>query len=149
MKKTIDIGIIFDISNNIESIFNSFFVERESIYQFYGIEILNILEKFCNRGISSINEEIRIFAILSGGQKEEIYDFCNLIEIANNKFKESGNGNNNKLLNNLAFSVNQLFEILDSDKQQNDINYLFQNAVDIFTPSIFEQEGKKEKKEIE
>lgn len=149
MKKTIDIGIIFDISNNIESIFNSFFVERESIYQFYGIEILNILEKFCNRGISPINEEIRIFAILSGGQKEEIYDFCNLIEIANNKFKESGNGNNNKLLNNLAFSVNQLFEILDSDKQQNDINYLFQNAVDIFTPNIFEQEGKKEKKEIE
>lgn len=150
MKKTIDIGIIFDISNNIESIFNSFFAERESIYQFYGIEILNILEKFCNRGISPINEEIRIFAILSGGQKEEIYDFCNLIEIANNKFKESGNGNNNnKLLNNLAFSVNQLFEILDSDKQQNDINYLFQNVVDIFTPNIFEQEGKKEKKEIE
>ena len=45
-------------------------------------------------------------------------------------------------MNNLAFSVNQLFEILDSDKQQNDINYLFQNVVDIFTPNIFEQEGK-------
>ena len=39
MKKTIDIGIIFDISNNIESIFNSLFGESESVYQFYGIEI--------------------------------------------------------------------------------------------------------------
>ena len=147
MKQTIDIGIIFDISNNLKNIID-LFVKSENDYQFYGIEILNILEKFCNRGISTRNEEIRIFAILSGGKKEQIYDFCNLIEIASNKFNESGYGKNNKFLNNIAFSVNQLFKSLDSDKQQNDINYLFQNAVDIFTSNIFEPKRKKEKKKI-
>ena len=88
---TIDVGIIFDISSSMEKIFNLF---DESEFMIDGLGILQILYSICQRGENVKNEQIRIFAILSGGQSSEAYDFCDLIQNVNNQLNKSKNKDN-------------------------------------------------------
>jgi hypothetical protein len=81
-----DIGILFDVSGSMRSPFNSL---SSKSYQTRADELTNILERICQRGNRLKNEQIRIFSLLFGGMDEAIYDFCNLMEISNNKFKKT------------------------------------------------------------
>ncbi len=81
-----DIGILFDVSGSMRKIFNSLSSRQ---YHTRAHELTNILERICQRGNRLENEEIRIFSLLFGGYQEKIYDFCNLIEISNNKFNHT------------------------------------------------------------
>ena len=79
----IDIGILFDVSFSMKEPYNSFNFKYS---QSKADEIINILNRIASRGKNSKNEQIRIFSILFGGCRELIYDFCSLIEIANQTF---------------------------------------------------------------
>ena len=81
-----DIGILFDVSGSMRNPFNSL---SSKSYQTRADELTNILERICQRGNRLKNEQIRIFSLLFGGRHEKIYDFCNLLEISNNKFKKT------------------------------------------------------------
>ena len=83
MKKS-DIGILFDVSGSMRSSFDSL-----SYHNTRADEIINVLDRICTRGNRLKNEQIRIFSILFGGSNEPIYDFCNLLEISNKKFKSN------------------------------------------------------------
>lgn len=78
-----DIGILFDVSGSMESPFNSI---SNNNYNKRADELMNIIERICNRGNRLKNEQIRIFSALFGGRNELIYDFCNLLDISNKKF---------------------------------------------------------------
>jgi hypothetical protein len=79
----IDIGILFDVSGSMKEPFDSFNFKYS---QSKADEIINILNRIASRGNNSKNEQIRIFSILFGGYPDLIYDFCSLIEIANQTF---------------------------------------------------------------
>ena len=81
-----DIGILFDVSGSMQSPFSS--LSHNSSTK-KADEILNVLDRICTRGNRLKNEQIRVFSILFGGRNEKFYDFCNLIEIANNKFRHT------------------------------------------------------------
>lgn len=81
-----DIGILFDVSDSMRASFNSL---SSGNYQTRADEITNVLERICQRGKRLKNEQIRIFSLLFGGRQEKIYDFCNLIEISNNIFRNT------------------------------------------------------------
>ena len=81
-----DIGILFDVSGSMQSPFNSLSY-NSSIKK--ADEILNVIDRICIRGNRLKNEQVRVFSILFGGRNEKFYDFCNLIEIANNKFRHT------------------------------------------------------------
>ena len=81
-----DIGILFDVSGSMQSPFNS--LSHNSSTK-KADEILNVIDRICTRGNRLKNEQIRVFSILFGGRNEKFYDFCNLIEIANNKFRHT------------------------------------------------------------
>ena len=85
MKKS-DIGILFDVSGSMQSSFNSLSYNNSTKK---ADEILNVIDRICTRGNRLKNEQIRVFSVLFGGRNEPIYDFCNLIEIANNKFRHN------------------------------------------------------------
>ena len=80
-----DIGILFDVSGSMQTVFNSL---SSKTYHTRADELTNILERICQRGNRLKNEQIRIFSLLFGGNEEKIYDFCNLLNISNNKFKK-------------------------------------------------------------
>ena len=85
-----DIGILFDVSGSMRSSFNSLSYNTSTKK---ADEILNVIDRICQRGNRLKNEQIRIFSIIFGGRNEKIYDFCNLIEIANNKFRHTLSSN--------------------------------------------------------
>ena len=79
-----DIGILFDVSGSMQSPFNSF--DFHNSYN-KSNELLNMIDRICSKGNRLENEKIRVFCILFGGTSELIYDFGNLIDISNRKFK--------------------------------------------------------------
>lgn len=137
----IDFGLIFDISTEMENIFSLF---DENDYQFYGFDILQIIEKICLRGESFKNGFLRIFALLPGGQTRNVYDFCKLVENANKKFSESGNNNNNS---DNEDCLSSFFKLLDSEKPLDNVSELIQKGFEIFSSNVIEEDNSEENKE--
>ena len=92
--KISDIGILFDVSGSMQSPFNSF---SNQSYKKRSDEIINIVERICNRKNIQKNEQIRIFSVLFGGRSESIFDFCSLLEISNKTFKHQLTSSNEKV----------------------------------------------------
>ena len=96
----IDIGILFDVSGSMKQPFNSFNFKYS---QSKADEIINILNRIASRGNNSKNEQIRIFSILFGGYPDLIYDFCSLIEIANQTFNHDLKSNDHDKAKSYGF----------------------------------------------
>ena len=97
--KISDIGILFDVSGSMQSLFNSF---SNQSYKKRSDEIINIVERICNRKNIQKNEQIRIFSVLFGGSSESIFDFCSLLEISNKTFKHQLTSSNKKYQNTIT-----------------------------------------------
>lgn len=70
-----DIGILFDVSGSMKAPFTA--LNNNTSYKSEGL--LYILEKMCCK----TKNKIKLFVILFGGLKVPIYDFCNLLYLAN------------------------------------------------------------------
>ena len=105
-----DIGILFDVSGSMKKPFNSFNFKYSNTK---ADEIINLIEKICSNPHKSNNEKVRIFSILFGGSQELIYDFCSLLEIANNLFCHSLTSDKNSKAKKYGFG--QKFEKILSE----------------------------------
>ena len=103
-----DIGILFDVSGSMREPFDSFNFKYS---QSKADEIINILNRIASRGKNSKNEQIRIFSILFGGIYNLTYDFCSLLEIANQTFNHNLVSNDYSKANKYGFGK-KLEEIL-------------------------------------
>ena len=74
-----DIGILFDVSGSMKAPFTA--LNNNTSYKSEGL--LYILEKMCCKA----KNKIKLFVILFGGLKVPIYDFCNLLYLANQNFR--------------------------------------------------------------
>lgn len=116
-------------------------------------EFLKILMKICSKGNIQINTQIRLFSMIYIYELEVIYDFCHLLDVANNKFNELYKTSENELsrpnsfLNNIFdFSVDLIYRlnnegislenvIEDIQKKFLNKNFVQKIKEEIFAPS--------------
>ena len=100
-----DTCVIFNISPKIAA---AFFAIMQNDKNMLTDEFLKILMKICSKGNTQINRQIRLFSIIYIYNFGVIYDFCHLLENANNKFNDLYNTSKNKLIQSNSF-LNDIF----------------------------------------
>ena len=143
-----DTGVIFNVSPKTVALLSAICInDKNSI----SMEFLEILNRICQKGKRIINGKFRLFSMFYIKELGVIYDFCNLIEKANNKFNDIYENPKNKCSNS-KLSLNNIinfgFDIIrgiDFDDLGNlDINNIVYDFKEKFMDQDFIKQIKEE-----
>jgi len=143
-----DTGVIFNVSPKTVALLSAICInDKNSI----SMEFLEILNRICQKGNRIINGKFRLFSMFYIKELGVIYDFCNLIEKANNKFNDIYENPKNKCSNS-KLSLNNIinfgFDIIrgiDFDDLGNlDINNIVYDFKEKFMDQDFIKQIKEE-----